>query len=145
MRAKGFTLIELMIVVAVIGILAAIAYPAYTESINKSRRSDGQTALLNLQNKMEKFRGNCAFYPQNLGNADTCGASSAASTLNAATTTSQGFYTLSIVASSATGNAFTLRATPQSAQANDSCTRMDIVVNASNPTGQKTGSGTTCW
>jgi type IV pilus assembly protein PilE len=145
MKIKGFTLIELMIVVAIIGILAAIAYPAYTEAINKSRRSDGQTALLELQNKMEKFRGSCAFYPQTIGSADSCGASAAASTIKASSTTTQDYYTLSIVASSATGNAYTLRATPKGAQANDSCTQMDIVVNTTHPKGNQTGTGTNCW
>ncbi len=144
-KTDGFTLIELMITVVIIGILAAIAYPAYTESINKARRADGKTALLELQNRMEKFRGNCPFYPQGIGGADSCGASAAASTLKAGTTTSQGFYILSIVANSATGNAFTLRATPTGAQANDSCTQMNLVVNTTNPKGNKTGTGANCW
>ena len=145
MRANGFTLIELMIAVAIVAILAAIAYPSYTESINKSRRSDGQSALLELKNKMEKFRGNCPYYPQNIGSADSCGASSSASTLKAGTASTQGYYTLTIVASSATGNAFTLRATPTGVQANDSCTQMDLVVSTAYPQGNKTGSGTRCW
>lgn len=147
-REKGFTLIELMIAVVIIGILAAIAYPSYEESIRKSRRADGQTALLDLQRKMEKFRGNCAFYPQNLGNTDTCGASSAASTINSGGATlnsSQGYYTITIVSGSASGNAFTLRATPTGAQANDSCTQMDLTVNSANPKGSKTGNSSDCW
>ena len=42
---RGFTLIELMIVVAIVAILAAIAYPAYTESVRKGRRAEARTAL----------------------------------------------------------------------------------------------------
>ncbi len=51
----GFTLIELMIVVAVIGILAAIAYPSYRESILKGRRAEGRTALMELMQQQERF------------------------------------------------------------------------------------------
>jgi len=54
-RHAGFTLIELMIVVAVIGILAAIAYPSYQESILKGRRAEGRTALMELLQQQERF------------------------------------------------------------------------------------------
>lgn len=54
-RSRGFTLIELMIVVAVVGILAAIAYPAYTDSIVKGRRAQGRTALVELMQQQERY------------------------------------------------------------------------------------------
>lgn len=54
-RHAGFTLIEIMIVVAVIGILAAIAYPSYQESILKGRRAEGRTALMELLQQQERF------------------------------------------------------------------------------------------
>lgn len=52
---QGFTLIEIMVVVAIIGILAAIAYPAYTESVFKGRRAQGRTALAELLQQQERY------------------------------------------------------------------------------------------
>ena len=55
LNTKGFTLIELMIAVAIVGILAGIAYPSYQDSVRKSRRADAQGALLGFANAMERY------------------------------------------------------------------------------------------
>lgn len=59
MRTKkkilGFTLIELMIAVAIVGLLAAIAYPSYVNQVRKSRRADGKSLLLRAANRQERF------------------------------------------------------------------------------------------
>ena len=52
---KGFTLIELMIVVAIVAILASIAYPAYTDSVRKGKRAQARTALAELMQQQERY------------------------------------------------------------------------------------------
>jgi type IV pilus assembly protein PilE len=54
-KSKGFTLIELMITVAIVGILSAIAYPAYTASILKGKRAQGRTAITELLQQQERY------------------------------------------------------------------------------------------
>lgn len=59
---KGFTLIELMIVVAIIGILAAIAYPAYQDYVLRAKRLDAMSALSDLRLIQEKYRASNVEY-----------------------------------------------------------------------------------
>ena len=144
LRRAGFTLIEMLIAIAIIGILATVAYPSYNASKRKTRRSDAAAAALTIQVAQEKFRGSCRFYAQTLGTADTCGTTAALSTVKAPGTSSEGYYTMSIAASSATGNAYQIVATAIGDQANDTgCTSMTLTFNATNPTGLK--EPTDCW
>lgn len=119
----GFTLIELMIVVAIIGILAAIAYPSYQSYVEKTRRTDAQGALMSFANAMERY------YTQNNTYIGADGGSSAisntltapASTVFAGQSPMDGspFYNLRIY--NLTANSYELRAVPiaGTAQANN--------------------------
>jgi type IV pilus assembly protein PilE len=62
-KLTGFTLIEMMIAVAIVGILAAIAYPQYVEYVAKGKRAECRSALLIASQKMEKFYSNNNRYP----------------------------------------------------------------------------------
>jgi type IV pilus assembly protein PilE len=142
---KGFTLVELMIVISIIAILAAIAYPSYIDFVRKSRRADAQSALANAQLAQQKLRSSCRFYAATAGASDNCGASADASTVRMPATSPDGWYALTLSNASATG--FTVTATGQGDQANDEergvvCT-MVLSVSAANPNGLRTPAE--CW
>ena len=59
---RGFTLIELIIAIAIIGLLAGIAYPSYTESVNRAKRAQAQTAIVSLAQAMERYFTRCNSY-----------------------------------------------------------------------------------
>ena len=86
---KGFTLIELMIVVAVVALLASVALPAYTSQMEKSRRAEGQALLLEVMNAQEKYRNVNYTYTNDLTDLGY-----AASTV----ASDNGFYTVSAAA-----------------------------------------------
>jgi len=67
--ARGFTLIELMIVLAVVGILMAIAMPSYNDYIRRGHREDARTALLQAQRWLERAATATGGYPASLPDA----------------------------------------------------------------------------
>lgn len=122
----GMTLIELMIVVAVLGILIAIAYPSYREHIVKTRRADAQGALMGLANAMERHYTENSTYcgAAVAGGTDACGDGGDKDTgapdifpTEAPIDGDDKYYNLTINAASATS--YTLRATPKGDQSGD--------------------------
>lgn len=65
-RARGFTLMEMMIVVVVVGILAGVALPAYQESLRKGRRTDAKEALMEVANREEQYMLDNSTYVQDM-------------------------------------------------------------------------------
>jgi type IV pilus assembly protein PilE len=129
---RGFTLIELMVTVAIVAILASIAVPSFLGQIRKSRRAEAITALQDVQLKLERWRVDHASY------ADPGG------TTSYPQLPPDGHYKFTLTASAATPNAYTITATPQAGQAKDSCGTLAI----SNAAGviSKTASGSgNCW
>lgn len=129
-RAQGFSLIELMIVLAVVAILAAVAYPSYEEQVNRARRSDAHTTLLEMANLMEHY------YTEN----NTYVGANTPADVGGPAVSREGFYNMTI--SNVTATTFTLNAAPVpgGAQDGDSCGTLTLThTNLRGPTPD------TCW
>ena len=110
---SGFSLIELMIVVAIVAILSAVTYPSYVKYVQKSRRADALSALAQAQVMMERCYAQKFVYDQ------------ACSALPSPPNSSQGFYSLTLNIPDTTR--FTLTATPQNSQTADTvCATISI-------------------
>jgi type IV pilus assembly protein PilE len=102
---RGFTLIELMIALAVLAIVASLAAPAYFDYVRKGRRSEAFAALAQVQQAQERRRANTPTYTEDMAQLAQPG------------TTPSGYYTIALSGSSATG--FTATATAAGGQAKD--------------------------
>jgi type IV pilus assembly protein PilE len=121
MKSKGFTLIEVMIVVAVIGILAAIAYPGYTEHVRKTQRAEAAAALLDTAQLVERA------FSQNGSYSDPGGKTTSA-------------FAISYDPGDASDGGYLLTSTGAGVLVGDDCETMTI-----NALGVKTPDDSKCW
>lgn len=113
-KQQGVTLIELIIAIAIIGILVAFALPAYQEQTKKSRRADGQAFLLQLQAQLERYHFDNNAYPATLASMVGYDDNNVLSP--------EGYYRVSITGLDCTGNdcdGYELDATAQGPQSID--------------------------
>ena len=142
MRQRGFTLIEIMIVVAIVGILSAIAYPSYAEYVRRGHRADARAGLLQAQQWLERAATATGQYP-------TSGSAPYYALPGALTWNGDAAkrYTVSFKVAP-TASTFTLIATRKAGpQANDRCGDFTIT-NTGQRGADNLGSGTTvaeCW
>ncbi len=131
-RQRGFTLIELMIVVVVLAIISALAVPAYRDSVVRGRRTDGRVALMQVAQRLERCYTQFGAY-----DAADCGIA-----VDDVFASADGHYEVTVAALDA--STFTLSAAPQDGQAEDAeCADLGF-----DNAGVRSATGTTpekCW
>lgn len=137
-KQKGFTLIELMIAVAIIGILTSVGYPSYQNHIRKAKRVEAQGALVAFATAMEQWRVENNSYKVGTDGTTISDIFSNQVPTDGGTKT----YTLSLVSDA---TSYTLTATPDGAQTSDECGTLTLT-----NTGEKGANGTSpdtagCW
>ena len=108
---KGFTLIEAMIVVALISILAAMAYPSYKEAVARSRRAEARTILIAAQQWMEHFYSESYRYDQNKVGVSVNDSSQFPSRFTVSPTPGEGVAVYNITVNTPNRDSYTITAT----------------------------------
>ena len=136
-KARGFSLIELMIAVVIVGILAAIAIPSYSNYVARGNRSAAESYILGAANKQEQYMLDARQYATTL----------ALLNLSTAPTEVSSNYSISISAdNSATPPTYTITATPTGSQASRDTQCGNLTINQSGTKGiSGTGSVDSCW
>ena len=134
---RGFTLIELMITVAIIAILAAVALPSYQDYVRKSRRADAQSFLSEVVARQQHFLVDRRAYAVSITDAPASNGLGVTIPANISS-----YYTVTMATNNgASPPSFTVTGTPTGSQASEKCGTLTI-----NQSGTKTASGSgTCW
>ena len=128
LRQAGFTIVELMIVVAIIGLLAGIAVPSYRDYVNKSKRAEAKAALTAAAARLERYYSLNNCYPSSACGSPTS-ADSAAALLNAGIAgfsgenSTKAYYNISLTVAAQT---FTVTAAPKSPHADATCGNLTL-------------------
>ncbi|OYY62256.1 MAG: hypothetical protein B7Y51_08845 [Burkholderiales bacterium 28-67-8] len=124
---RGFTLIELMITVAIVAILSSIAYPSYRDYIARGRRAEAQSQLMQAAQWMERFYAENYAYDQNTAGVAVTDATLFPARYSQSPTSGTAAYTIA-VATTGTGSTstFTVTATRAGTMANDKCGNFQI-------------------
>jgi type IV pilus assembly protein PilE len=142
----GFTLIELMVTIIVASILVALAVPAYTSQIRKSRRTEARTALLDLASREERFNSTNSAYTSSPADLGYSGAAWPV-------TVGSGYYQITAVvcaavtcgADTGTGAAFLLTAQPVAPQDKDTICGSFTLDNTGTQQVMGTATPASCW
>lgn len=147
---RGFTLIELMIVIVIVSILVAIAVPSYTAQVQKSRRTEARTAILDLAGREERYFSTSNAYSQNDGPLGYAAATSNVRIFNLSI--GSGYYTVTVTVPDITqvptpANSYLITATAAgTTQVNDAaCTSFFINQIGQQGYGGSAPTAATCW
>ena len=141
---RGVTLIELVVVMIIVGILAAVAIPSYRQYVLRSQRSDAKDALLALATAQEKFYLQCNTYATGFAAATNC----AALNLQGTNSSKNGWYTLTIPVGNATSYTIVATADAGDNQFQDTACRTFQVTEGGVRTATNAGGAdntATCW